>query len=220
MTGHPSPEELEALSRGEALAEVEAHVAGCAACTRELAWLEAERALISRRPQPEVAHLWAGVAKRLEQPGQRPSADRGGRLRPHWARRLAVGAAAAASAAAVLLLTMPPKGGPNFSAPTESVAETDFDGPDAKTLAALDRAERDYRRAATVLETEYAAARNKLDPKLAKQWDESLAKARAQLGASRAVAAEDVNARMRVLDGYAGYVRSLRNVMEAEEANP
>jgi hypothetical protein len=131
-----------------------------------------------------------------------------------------VGAATAASAAAVLLLTIHPKGGPNFSTPDASVIEADFDGPDAKTLAALDRAEGDYRHAATVLEAEYAAARKTLDPKLAKQWDESLAKARAQLGASRAVAAEDVNARMRVLDGYAGYVRSLRNVMEAEEANP
>ena len=220
MRAHPSLEELEALSLGERPAEVEAHVAGCAECSRELAWLEAERALISRRPKSEVAHLWAGVATRLEQPGQPLSADQRKRPRPHWARRLVVAAAAAASAAAVLLLTMHPKGGPNFSTPDASVAETDFDRPDPKTLAALDRAEGDYRHAATVLEAEYAAARKELDPKLVKQWDESLAKARAQLGASRAVAAEDVNARMRVLDGYAGYVRLLRNVMEAEEANP
>jgi len=35
------------------------------------------------------------------------------------------------------------------------------------------------------------------------------------------VAADDVNVRMRVLDGYAGYLRSLRDLLqESEEANP
>ena len=63
----------------------------------------------------------------------------------------------------------------------------------------------------------------KPDPKaLAARWDETLTRARANLGEARsAVAAQDINARMQVLDGYAGYLRSLRNVIEqSEEANP
>ena len=92
---------------------------------------------------------------------------------------------------------------------------------DPKTLAALDRAEADYRNAAKVLEGEYDRLRPRLDPELARRWDETLTRARAQLGESRAVAAEDVNVRMRVLDGYAGYLRSLRDLLqESEEANP
>ena len=92
---------------------------------------------------------------------------------------------------------------------------------DPKTLAALDRAEADYRNAAKVLEGEYDRLRPRLDPELARRWDETLTRARAQLGASRAVAADDVNVRMRVLDGYAGYLRSLRDLLqESEEANP
>ena len=92
---------------------------------------------------------------------------------------------------------------------------------DPKTLAALDRAESDYRDAARVLEAEYDRLRPRLDPELARRWDETLTRARAQLGESRAVASDDVNVRMRVLDGYAGYLRSLRDVVqESEEANP
>jgi hypothetical protein len=35
------------------------------------------------------------------------------------------------------------------------------------------------------------------------------------------MAAQDVNARIRVLDGYAGYLRSLRSVVQqSQEANP
>ena len=82
------------------------------------------------------------------------------------------------------------------------------------------RAEADYRNAAQTLEGEYARLRPSLDPELARRWDETLTRARAQLGESRAVAADDVNVRMRVLDGYAGYLRSLRDVLESEEANP
>src|SRR5438105_177705 len=86
---------------------------------------------------------------------------------------------------------------------------------------ALDRAEADYKDAAKVLEAEYARLRPRLDPEMARRWDETLTRARAQLGESRAVAADDVNVRMRVLDGYAGYLRSLRDVVQdSEEAIP
>ena len=178
---HPTQEELEAVALGRSgeprAGEIEAHVAGCTDCSRELAWLRAERTLLERRPLLQTAHLWPGVAARLEHP----------RRRTHWAWRIAVERSAI----------------------------------DPKTLAALDRAEADYRNAAKVLEGEYDRLRPRLDPELARRWDETLTRARAQLGASRAVAADDVNVRMRVLDGYAGYLRSLRDLLqESEEANP
>jgi hypothetical protein len=85
---------------------------------------------------------------------------------------------------------------------------------DPRALAALDRAEGDYRKAASVLEAEYARARPQLDPALAQRWDATLAVARTQLGGAQALAADDVRARLQIIDGYAGYVRSLREIVE------
>jgi hypothetical protein len=214
---HVRLEELEAVARGEiqgaAVIPIEAHVSGCADCARELAWLRAERELLARRPAPSTAHLWPGVAARLRHP----------RRRPHWAWRVAVAAGAGAAAAAVLLVALRPRPAP--VAPQQQAQVAPRERPpraiDPKTLAALDRAEADYRDAAKVLEAEYDRLRPRLDPELARRWDETLTRARAQLGESRAVAENDVNARMRVLDGYAGYLRSLRDVMQdSEETNP
>lgn len=208
MSGHPLVEELETLPL---TAGVAAHVAQCDACARELAWLRAERALLSRRPAPPVQQLWAGIEARLsDQPRLR---------RAHWARRIGFSAAGVAAAAAVVLLALRP--GPAPVAAPPNVAQRDDFRPDPKALAALDRAETDYRDAAKVLEAEYDRLRPQLDPALARRWDETLSRAHTQLGEARAVAGDDVNARMQVLDGYAGYLRSLRNVVQqSEEANP
>ena len=47
---HPTQEELEAVALGQSgdprAADIEAHVAGCTDCSRELAWLRAEKTLI------------------------------------------------------------------------------------------------------------------------------------------------------------------------------
>jgi hypothetical protein len=217
MSAHPELEQLEELALGQGAAAAE-HVAQCAECAREVAWLRAERLLMSRRPAPAVAHLWDGVQKRLGSGLQAP----GSRLarRPHWARR--VGIAAAAAAAAIALLVMRPKP-VHVVTPVTVAAQPprEDDKVDPKALAALDRAETDYRDAAKVLETEYTRLRPRMDPKLAKRWDETLTRAHTELGEARAVAGEDVNARMQLLDGYAGYLRSLRSVVQsAEEANP
>ena len=202
---------LDELSRDRA-AQVEAHAAACPQCAHELSWLRAERTLLTRRPLAQTAHLWAGIAARLRHP----------RRRPHRAWRISVGAAVAAAAAAVLVATVRTR--PEPAAPqTPQATRQQRQRPaiDPKALATLDRAEADYRDAAKVLEAEYARLRPRLDPEMARRWDETLTRARAQLGESRAVAADDVNVRMRVLDGYAGYLRSLRDVVqESEEANP
>jgi hypothetical protein len=214
---HMPLEDLEACALGELpaarVAEVEAHAGGCLECSRELAWLRAERTLLSRRPSPPTAHLWSGIVIRLQHP----------RRRPRWAWRVAVASGIGAAAAAVLVAVMRPKA-PSLTTPPQSgIARSQprRSPIDPKTLAALDRAEADYRNAAQALEAEYARLRPRLDPELARRWDETLTRARAQLGESRAVAVDDVNVRMRVLDGYAGYLRSLRDVVwESEEANP
>ncbi len=52
---------LDELSRDRA-AQVEAHAAACPQCAHELSWLRAERTLLTRRPLPQTAHLWAGIA--------------------------------------------------------------------------------------------------------------------------------------------------------------
>ena len=213
---HVPAEDLESAALGELprarMAEIEAHAASCAECARELSWVRAERALLARRPTPGTAHLWAGVQARLRHP----------RLRPHWAWRVSVAAGAAAGAAAIAFAVLQPAPAP-APAPAQPQAarqQGQRAAIDRSTLAALDRAEHDYRDAARVLEEEYGRLRPRLDPELARRWDETLTRARAQLGESRAVAADDVNARMQVLDGYAGYLRSLRDVVESEEASP
>jgi hypothetical protein len=128
---------------------------------------------------------------------------------------------AAVGAAAVLLFAIRPHPVQPVATQTVKTAQRVRPAIDPKTLAALDRAEADYRDAAKILEAEYERVRPQLDPALAQRWDETLTRARAQLGESRSVATNDVNARMRVLDGYAGYLRSLRNlVQESEEAIP
>lgn len=207
MSGHPPVEELETQPLP---AEVAAHVAQCDPCAREVAWLRAERALLSRRPSPPVQQLWAGVEARLGKARGRGA---------HWSRRIAFSAAGAVAAAAVLLFALRPRIAPVATPAT--VAQRDDFRPDPRALAALDRAEIDYRDAAKVLEAEYDRLRPRLDPALAKRWDETLSRAHTQLGEARTVAGDDVNARMQVLDGYAGYLRSLRNVVQqSEEANP
>jgi hypothetical protein len=132
-----------------------------------------------------------------------------------------VAASGAAAAAAIAFAALRPSPPPAQTPQPQAARQPRRGAIDPKTLAALDRAEQDYRNAAKVLEDEYARLRPQLDPGLARRWDETLTRARADLGESRAVAADDVSARMRVLDGYAGYLRSLRDVVqESEEASP
>ncbi|TMA25621.1 MAG: hypothetical protein E6J78_16845 [Deltaproteobacteria bacterium] len=214
MSGHVPLEEMEALALGELepapAKEIEAHAGSCAACARELALIRAEQGLFARRSQPSIDALWPGVAARI---AREPRIHR-----PHWARRIALAAAGAAAAAALLFALRPAA----VRAPlAQEAAASESKRAIADALATLDRAEADYRRAAVVLESEYAAARKNLDPELARRCDETLARARSNLGDARTLAAQDVNARLRVLEGYAGYLRSLRSVVEqSQEANP
>src|SRR5205807_2189062 len=151
---------LDELPRDRA-AQVEAHAAACPQCASELSWLRAEQTLLARRPPAQTAHLWAAIAARLRHP----------RRRPHRAWRISVGAAVAAAAAVVLVVTVRPRPEPVARQATRQQRERPAIDP--KALAALDRAEADYKDAAKVLEAEYARLRPRLDPEMARRWDET-----------------------------------------------
>src|SRR5205085_479176 len=103
MSAHVELEALETLALGGSAPEAERHVAQCAECARELAWLKAERALLARRPSRPVGHLWAEIEKRLQAPGDRLQA-KSQRRGPRWAWRTAVAAAGVAAAAVLLIV--------------------------------------------------------------------------------------------------------------------
>ncbi len=70
MSTHIDIESLEALAADEAIANgalVAEHIASCAECSEELAWLRSERALFSQRADEmgSVDHLWDGVDERI-----------------------------------------------------------------------------------------------------------------------------------------------------------
>jgi hypothetical protein len=218
MSDHVTPEELEALALGELPPElavqVEEHAGRCASCGRDLAWLRAERALVERRAAaaPELPpEIWREVERRAYAP-----------VSFHARRSTWVGAAIAVSAAAALAVIIRPVQRPAIVAASPgAVGDQTAKGPPPAAARALDRAEGDYRSALTVLEAEYARSRDKLDARTQERWDRTVSRARVQLASASAAAGGDVNARLRVLDGYAAMVRSLgRAIEESEEATP
>jgi hypothetical protein len=218
MSDHVTFEELDALCSGELPPElgtqVEDHARRCPSCGRELAWLRAERALIARRAAQTPAldrSIWQKVEERAYEP-----------IQLRRGRQTLVGAMVAVSAAAALAVIVrpaPPPRAPGIAAPDAALQDETARMPPAPAALALDRAEGDYRSALTVLEAEYARSREKLDPRTQERWDRAVSRARVQLADASVAAAPDVNARLRVLDGYAAVVRSLgRAVEESEEA--
>ena len=242
MSVHPDLERLEALAgigqagAPAADAEAAAHVAQCAECAREVALLRRELVLLSRRAAAldaglDRAALWGAVSARL--PVVDPSARREARFAPQrrWARRALGTASVALAAAAVVLLSVARPGQVSLLAggalDASVLAElTGDEAPEAdpRVTSALDRAEADYARAAQVLEGEVLARQTALDaadPDGSRKLGASLKSARARLDAARAVAQDDPDARVRVLGGYARYVRSLQQtIRQSEETAP
>jgi len=217
MSDHVTFEELDALCSGELPPElgsqVEDHARRCPACGRELAWLRAERELIARRAAKAPA-LDKSIWQKVEQRVYAPIPLRRG-------RQTVVGAIVAVSAAAALAVIVRPARlpGPTAYGPDAAIQDEVALAPPAPAVNALDKAEGDYRSALTVLEAEYARSREKLDPRTKERWDRAVSRARVQLADASVAAAPDVNARLRVLDGYAAVVRSLgRAIEESEEA--
>ena len=213
MTGHPSFEELEAAALGEeSRPEVLAHAGECGECARELAWLRAEAQLVRRRPQPRVApEIWRRVDERIHAP-----------IPISWSRRwrgVAGAALAVAAAAALAVIVRPTSHRPSGEQGDAAVADDTAADTDPKALQALDRAAGDYRSALGVLQEEYARSRGRLDPRTQKRWDDSFARARSLIDAS-AQARNDPDERVKLLDGSALMVRSLRHAIEDFEEVP
>ncbi|MFL5435180.1 MAG: anti-sigma factor family protein [Myxococcales bacterium] len=215
MSDHVTFEELDALSSGELppelASQVEDHARRCPSCGRELAWLRAERSLVERRVAKVPVldpSIWAKVQERAYTP-----------LPLRRARRTLVGAVLAMSAAAALAVIVRPARPPipGLAAPDAALLDETAEMPPPPAAAALDRAEGDYRSALTVLEAEYTRNRARLDPRTQERWDRAVSRARVQLADASAAAAPDVNARLRVLSGYAAVVRSLRGAIEESE---
>jgi hypothetical protein len=210
MTAHPTFDELEAAALGgEARPEILAHAEKCAECARELAWLRAEAQLVRRRPQPALRpEIWRAIEERVHAP---IPISRARRFRPVLAA-----AAAVAAAAALAVVVRPPRPAPVGGQGDAAVSDEVAAEADPKARQALDRAAGDYRSALGVLEQEYRSARASLDSRTQKRWDESFARARSLIDAS-AQARNDPEERVKLLDGSAVMVRSLRHAIEDSE---
>jgi hypothetical protein len=109
MPAEHDTDALDALVAGEPVADrarLDAHLAGCDDCARELAWLRAEQRLLRsrERDEPAVDSLWRGVAARLpDAVAANPSPYRAAAPPPAAPERRPWRAFAAGFAAAALL---------------------------------------------------------------------------------------------------------------------
>ena len=112
-------------------------------------------------------------------------------------RRTATGAFAAAVAAGVLLLLRPSPEPPETT---------------ASAAAAIDEAEAEYGRAIESLETQVAARHGG-----AQGQGGAIAQGRSSLLRARASSGRDPAGRVRLMEGYAAYLRSLRRALREEK---
>lgn len=215
-------EDLETLVDGglqpEVAAEVSAHAASCAECGEELRWLRAEREVMRRRaaraplPASDLQQLWNGVESRLEkQPPRRV-----------WLRPASFSFAVAAAAVLAFvagrqaaerqahsvtpIAVTTPEPGARFLNTSAHVGGDD-------TSIILDGAESEWREAALQLERRYMIDRQKLSEREVERIDRHLRESRRAITTARALAHNDVDARLAVLDGYAEYVQSLHTLV-------
>jgi hypothetical protein len=198
---HPRDEELEALALVEGggahpSADVSAHLAGCAECRAAVEVLRAERALYRRlgdAAEGDAAKLWPGVEQRIAERKERARRRRG---------RAAMLLGGLAAAAALVLAVLPAR------RPTEAAHDDDDATSSAET--ALSTAEVDYRRAISTLESKLPAAA---------QSSSALVRARRGLTLARAASLRDPHGRIRLIEGYAAYLKSLRRALDSPPGN-
>jgi hypothetical protein len=213
-------ERLAGAARDAALA----HVAGCAECAAELAWLRTEGHLIAsrrrERPMERAAMdaLWAGIAAQTGAATGARAATATGRRGLAIAFGGGVGAALAIAAAAFLMWRADGDAdlgaalAARAAAPSPSLAASapPAAAPPTRADAAVADAERAYATALAELETEYRGRRGKVSPQVASAMDDGFDRARRELAEARATAGDDLDARLLVLDLYATEVRTLR----------
>jgi hypothetical protein len=184
MSRHLSIRDLEDVVDG---APAPVHVAGCADCMRRLAFLRAERELLRRaaaREDVPVEALWRGVQGRIARDRQR-------RSHVVWTAGLA------AAAAAAMIVFLPRR------------ISHEHAGGGAQ--AALDRAETEYLEAIHVLESRVELRERILHPSAAEQRRAARAQTRAVISHARV---PEAAGRIRQLEGYAAYLRSLRRELD------
>jgi hypothetical protein len=165
-------------------AAVEEHAGRCASCGRRLTWIRRENEAI----RSSAAHAGTDIETLWGPIRSRIERKR----RPCW---LAPAATAAAFAAASVLLLAHLR--------TEDAEQT----PSA--AAAMTRAEQEYSTDVAVLEAQVEARHAPAGRK-----DSALTRTRHGLASARASAGDDPGARVRLLEGYAAYLKSLRRALQ------
>jgi hypothetical protein len=205
----------DALTPDQALA-VQAHARTCPACGQELAWLRAERRLIGERKRTEPGlppDLWRAVEGRIGA-GAAPVKPPRGRFFARLA--LPVFTGAAALAAALLLTFRTPAVDPGAGA----VALESTLPAASGVIPVLDAALAEYEQAISELEEDLRRSGGRLPAATAQELERRFGPTRRELTRARAGATEaetSPEARMRALDGYAEYVRSLQAAVLALE---
>jgi hypothetical protein len=168
---------------------IETHVASCPRCSARAAWV---------RREAEAVRKWAAQddAPVAELWTSVQSRIRAGHRRRRW---LGVGAGVAVAAAAALAVVFVR---PRVAEPEETTQSA---------ALAIDGAEAEYRKAAEVLERQ-AAARARTP-----EQHKAIAQARSSLQHARLAGSSDAAGRVRVLEGYAVYLRSLRRALRDDQ---
>ncbi|HJZ88263.1 MAG TPA: zf-HC2 domain-containing protein [Polyangia bacterium] len=191
---------------------VEAHVASCPNCARELAWLRGERALMARRAAtaaPVPAAMWYSLERRLPEEAAKRHA-----IARHWLIRTST-AVGLAFAAAILLMA---KFGP-MDVHFRSHRHTPEYGhaTERRVDRALDAAEKAYRDAISELESERRERAEDVNPEIARRHEARLMALRQALDQARAAAGDDSEARLQLLEAYSTYMRSMQSAVLEEE---
>jgi hypothetical protein len=163
-----------------------AHASRCASCLRKLSFIRVERELLRRAAARDGGSIEALWS------GVQARIDR-----RRKARR--VGAAALAVAAAAALVVLLPRWSPDPPAATGA-------------HATLDRAETEYLQAIQVLESRVEQRETALPAAAVEQRRAARARTRSAIGHVRA---RELAGRVRQIEGYAAYLRSLRRELDA-----
>jgi hypothetical protein len=205
----------DALASDRALA-VQAHARGCPTCGQELAWLRTERRLMAERKSGEPGlppDLWRSVEGRIGA-ATTPIRPPRGRFLARLALPVFTGAAALA-AALLLYLRSPAIDTVSSAARPESTLPAS-----GGVIPVLDAALAEYEQAVAELEDDLQRSRGRLPAATAQELERRFGPTRRELTRARAGAGEDradPDARLRALDGYAEYVRSLQAAVLALE---
>jgi len=216
-------EDIEALVRDELAdadaAKVAAHIADCASCAEEEDWLRAEMAAFEARRDeaPGADDLWAGVESAIA--GDLATTAPAASPRSRTLIAFSSGFVAAAAAAAALFVFAGPT---TTTSPRVITKVIERSTPVANKsavvrvagMADMDTAEKQYVDALQRLRTEYRNRHGSDSPALVRTYEKDMNDNLQRLRAARLAAGDDLDGRVRVLDAYSTYVRTLQSAAE------